>query len=219
MADEFETEEQRIEALQKWWKDNSKSVITGLIAGTAIVFGWNGWQAYQKEQAMNASDLYQQILSISTDQFKNEELEVLSNQLMNDYDSTAYSAFAALFLAQSKAQAGNNQEALQLLNTALQKAPFAGFENMVQLRILRLLLADNKADEALKILATIDPLKAGEFEAQFEEVKGDALLALNRPNEARTAYQRSQELGTQSRLLNLKLNDLAEPEVSVVPES
>ncbi|MCH9699706.1 MAG: tetratricopeptide repeat protein [Gammaproteobacteria bacterium] len=219
MAEEFETEEQRVEALQKWWKDNRKSVITGLIAGTAIVFGWNAWQAYQEEQAMSASDLYQQILSISTDPSKTEELEVLTNQLMTDYDSTAYSAFAALFLAKTKAEAGNNQDALQLLNSASQKAPFKGFENMVKLRILRLLLADKKADEALKILATIDPLEAGEFEAQFEEVKGDALLAMNRPNEARTAYQRSQELGIKSGLLNLKLNDLAEPEVSVVPEN
>ena len=53
MAEEFETEEQRVEALMKWWKDNRKSVITGLIAGIAIVVGWNSWKAYQREQNPN----------------------------------------------------------------------------------------------------------------------------------------------------------------------
>ena len=50
MAEELETEEQRVEALLKWWKDNKRSVITGLIAGVAIVVGWNSWKAHQHQQ-------------------------------------------------------------------------------------------------------------------------------------------------------------------------
>ncbi|HFD11750.1 MAG TPA: tetratricopeptide repeat protein [Crenotrichaceae bacterium] len=215
MAEEFETEEQRVEALMKWWKDNRKSVITGLIAGIAIVVGWNSWKAYQREQALQASDIYQELLVVSLDDSKKESVETLSKQLMNDYDSTAYSAFAALFLAKAQADAGDFETAMSTLQGALSKAPFEGFDNLVRLRMLRILLAQNNAEQAMQVLANINPATAGQFEAQFEQIKGDALLQLKRPNEARTAYQHAKEMGLQSGFLRLKLDDLAEPAVSL----
>ncbi len=211
MAEEFETEEQRVEALMKWWKDNRKSVVTGLIAGIAIVVGWNRWEAYQHEQAEQASEIYQEILSISVDKSKAEEVEVLSNQLMNDYGSTTYSAFAALFLAKAKVESGDLTTAKSLLQKVLKNPPYQGFDSLVRLRMLRILLAENKANEALQLLAGVNTSTTGQFEGQFEDIKGDALLQLNRPNEARTAYQRAQELGLQSGYLKMKLDDLAEP--------
>ena len=215
MADEFETEEQRIEALLKWWNDNKRSVITGLILGVVIVVGWNRWQAHQKEQAQEASAIYQKILSISLDNTKDATTEKLANQIINDYGSTAYSAFAALFLAKVKANAGDLPAAINSLQSALKQAPYDGFENLVRLRMLRILLAQSKAEEAIQVLASIDQEKSGKFEAQFEEIKGDALLQLRRPNEARTAYQRAEELGLKYGYLRMKLDDLAEP-VAVV---
>jgi predicted negative regulator of RcsB-dependent stress response len=211
MAEEFETEEQRVEALLKWWKDNKRSVITGLIAGVAIVVGWNSWKAHQQEQAEQASVIYQEILSTSLDESKTATTEKLANQLIKDYGSTAYSAFAALFLAKVKADAGDLPAAMTTLQTALKQAPYEGFENLVRLRMLRILLAQNKAEEAMQVLASIDQAKAGKFEPQFEEIKGDALLQLKRPNEAITAYQRAEELGLKSGYVRMKLDDLAEP--------
>jgi predicted negative regulator of RcsB-dependent stress response len=211
MAEELETEEQRIEALAKWWKDNKRSVITGLIAGIAIVVGWNSWKTYQHEQAEQASEIYQEILSISLDESKADTIEVLANQLKKDYGSTAYSAFSALFLAKVKANAGDLPAAMSVLQGALKQAPYSGFDNLVRLRMLRILLAQDKPEEAIQVLANINPATAGQFEAQFEDIKGDALLQLKRPNEARTAYQRAKELGLQSGYLRMKLEDLAEP--------
>jgi len=211
MAEELETEEQRIEALAKWWSDNKRSVITGLIAGIAIVVGWNSWKTYQHEQAEQASEIYQEILSISLDESKADTIEVLANQLKQDYGSTAYSAFAALFLAKVKANAGDLPAAMSTLQDALKQAPYSGFDNLVRLRMLRILLAQDKPEEAIQVLANINPATASQFEAQFEDIKGDALLQLKRPNEARTAYQRAKELGLQSGYLRMKLEDLAEP--------
>jgi len=210
MVEEFETEEQRVEALLKWWKENRKSVITGLIAGIAIVVGWNSWKAYQHEQLEQASEIYQEMLSIALDDSKTEHVEVLSKQLIKDYDSTAYAAFAALYLAKAQVERGDYSAARESLQTALNKAPFEGFGNLVRLRLLRILLTEKKPDEGLNMLATIDSATAGQFEAQFEQIKGDALLQLDRPSEARIAYQRAQELGLQSGFLRMKLNDLAE---------
>ncbi len=217
MAEEFETEEQRVEALLKWWNDNKRSVITGLIAGVAIVIGWNSWKAHQHQQAEEASAIYQEILSVSLDESKAATIEKLANQLTKDYGSTAYSAFSALFLAKVKADAGDLPAAMSSLQNALKQAPYDGFENLVRLRMLRVLLAQDKAEEAMQILASIDQAKSGKFEAQFEEMKGDVLLQLKRPNEARTAYQRAEELGLKFGYLRMKLDDLAEPVAVVEP--
>ena len=83
--------------------------------------------------------------------------------------------------------------------------------------MLRVLLAQDKAEEAMQILASINQENSGKFEAQFEEMKGDALLQLKRPNEARTAYQRAEELGLKFGYLRMKLDDLAEPVAVVDP--
>ena len=35
-----ETEEQQAERLRQWWRENGRSVLTGLVLGIAIVVGW-----------------------------------------------------------------------------------------------------------------------------------------------------------------------------------
>ena len=67
-----QTEQEQIEALQKWWADNSRAVITGLIIGLAAVFGWRGWQSYLLTMAEEASDLYTNMIIEMRDQ-KNDK--------------------------------------------------------------------------------------------------------------------------------------------------
>ena len=57
MAD-YETEEQQVEALKEWWKENGIAVVSGAILGIAALGGWRGWSWYQEKQANEASDLY-----------------------------------------------------------------------------------------------------------------------------------------------------------------
>ena len=57
MAD-YETEEQQVEALKNWWKENGTAVITGAALGIAALSGWRGWEWYQEKQAKEASDMF-----------------------------------------------------------------------------------------------------------------------------------------------------------------
>ena len=36
-------EEEQIEAIRNWWKENGRSVIAGAVLGLAAIFGWQGW--------------------------------------------------------------------------------------------------------------------------------------------------------------------------------
>ena len=65
--DEYLTDQQQAEKLQRWWKENGVFVIAGLVIGVGGLFGWRQWQDYKLEQAENASAVYEQlILAIGT---------------------------------------------------------------------------------------------------------------------------------------------------------
>ena len=43
MAD-YETEEEQIEALKDWWRENGNSLLIGVAVALVAVFGFRGWQ-------------------------------------------------------------------------------------------------------------------------------------------------------------------------------
>ena len=61
--DPFVTEDQQVEALKKWWKENGKSVITGLVLGLAIIVGVRTWFDYRAGREQAASLEYQRMES------------------------------------------------------------------------------------------------------------------------------------------------------------
>ncbi len=66
----YDTEEEQVEALKRWWKENSTSTIVGLVMGIVIILGWNYWQDHKKEQAAQASLTYAQLLKALDDDSK-----------------------------------------------------------------------------------------------------------------------------------------------------
>ncbi|MCW8956189.1 MAG: tetratricopeptide repeat protein, partial [Gammaproteobacteria bacterium] len=60
---DYETEEQQVEALKRWWKENGKLIITGLTLGLALVVGVRFYNQYVNERAEAASYLFDQVTS------------------------------------------------------------------------------------------------------------------------------------------------------------
>ena len=54
----MDTEDQQLEELKKWWKENGSSIITGVVLGLAILFGARAWFAWQERTAQQASAVY-----------------------------------------------------------------------------------------------------------------------------------------------------------------
>ena len=55
----YQTEEEQVEAIKAWWKENGKSVIGGAVLGLALVGGFKGWTEYSRVQAESASSYYE----------------------------------------------------------------------------------------------------------------------------------------------------------------
>jgi len=206
----YTSEEEQIEALKRWWKENGRSVVVGITIGIAAIVGWNLWQTHKENQALEASALYQQLLG-AVEQKQNERAEKLSARLSDLYPSTPYAVYGGLFLAKLKAEADDLAASRQALKEAIAATDDANLEQVARIRLIRLMLANAEAEEALQRIAEVDMGKAGPFEGFYKELEGDAYVALNRPAAALTSYKRAVALGNRTLFLQMKIEDLAEP--------
>ena len=52
------TDDERVEDLKKWWKENGTSIIVGIGLGLIAIFGWQYWGSHRTAQAEQASQAY-----------------------------------------------------------------------------------------------------------------------------------------------------------------
>jgi len=201
------TEEERLEALQRWWKENKSSVFGGLLLGLVAVAGYKMWQGNKLETAGQASQVYLQMTE-ATQAKQNETAQKLGERLIQQYPSTAYAEYARLFLAKFKVDAGDLDGAKKILEEELSQSKDEAMKSLTRLRLGRLMLARGEVEPALKLLGSVSERQIGKFAGLYEELRGDLQAAAKRPAEARAAYVKAKELGNLSPLLDLKLNDL-----------
>lgn len=200
----YETEEEQVKALKQWWQDNGRAVIIGLVVGVGGIVGWQYWQTEQLNQALQASDLYQKLVT-EMQQPGAQAIET-AHTLQAEYPKTPYSDLAGFQQAQAQLATGQREAAIQSLLNLAQSTGNPSIKHLAQLRAYRLQLAAGQAQQVVDQLANIE---TGQFSGQFQELKGDALLSLGQIEQARSAYISALASGTvDQRLLQLKLDDL-----------
>lgn len=213
-------EQETIEALKSWWDENGKRLISMAIVVLAGVTGWLYWQNSQAGAAEASSNLYEEILTLA---FSVEEGEAVSDEdgaqiivhaedLMANHSDTSYARYAALYAAQQYVRQGDLAAAESALRWVLDNPlsgffsePDPGLELTTTLRLGRILLARDAAEEALALINGVDPQN---FEAGYSELRGDIYLSLDRIVDARDAYVAAQQAGSTSEALRMKLQSL-----------
>jgi predicted negative regulator of RcsB-dependent stress response len=205
-VDFYTTEDQQVEALKRWWKENAKSIILGLALGLAAVFGWRAWQWYQQNLGEQASVKYEQLLQL-IQKGEVDQARGLGAQIVEDFDSTAYAFFSSLALARLALDQGQLDTAHQHLRWAYERAPQEPLKHVVRLRLARVMLAQGQPQQALNL---IQEASNEAFAAQYQEATGDAYRALSQNDQAREAYTQALQVATgdQRQRLQMKLDDL-----------
>ena len=205
--EEFESEDQQVEAVKKWWKENGASLLLGLGIGVGALLGWREYMSYQTEHSAEASDLYQAVQT----QVANNRLDDAHIQkadlIRNDYADTPYAALVSMTQAKYEYDTGDVESALMHLRWASENATENDVQHVASLRLARILLAQNKYDEVESLLLAAYP--AG-FTSGYEELKGDLYVARGEIAQARVAYDKAINAadGNPSRWLILKRQDL-----------
>ena len=207
----MDTEQEELEALQKWWKENGRSAVVGLVLGLGGVFGWTTWQARVEATAEQASVVYQSMADMAAAGDHQEAL-LRVDQIIQDHPDSEYAALAALMGAKSALAIGHGDEAARLLDWVSASAGREEIRDVARIRRARLLLGDGKGAEGLEVLAAI---KTPSFAATVEEIRGDILLETGEKDGAAKAYELalasdSITSGTRARV-QMKLDEIGQP--------
>ena len=184
--DANETDEQRLEHIKDWWKENASSVITGLLLGLALLFGAKSWFAYQDRKAEEASNIYATMMSALS---RSEEglVNDRAGVLIGEYSSTPYATLAALALAKVKLEQGVPEAAHAQLQWALDNSGSEALRPLLRLRMARVMVAEGNPDGAQAQLAQIPTGSA--FAPLVNELQGDIHAARGANDEARAEYE------------------------------
>jgi len=215
----YDSDEEQIEALKRWWDENGTLVIAGIVLVLAVLFGSRYWQSSQSSMAEAASDIYTQMtevvqsnLDLEIDDTELAEALNLHTELKNNFANSVYSRYSALLMARLYVQRNELGEAAAELQWIMDN-PGLGFLNSIddemaltaRSRLARVILAQGNAEAALQLLNEVEP---GTFAGTFAEIEGDAYVALGRIQEAIEAYQNALNAGTNTEVVELKLNDI-----------
>ncbi|MBW3760401.1 tetratricopeptide repeat protein [Aeromonas jandaei] len=203
----YTTEEQQVEVIKEWWKENGTSVIAGTVIGLVGLFGWRYYNQYQQQTMEASSHAYNQVITqlAKGDAAGFEQ----AAQFVSANKGDSYGELAALQLAAAAVKASKLDLAVEQL-TQVATSGDESIRPIAALRLARVLNDQGKADEAL---AQLGKINSDAFKAQVAEVRGDILQKQGKIEEARDAYQAAADAGglQGSQELKLKMDDLALP--------
>jgi predicted negative regulator of RcsB-dependent stress response len=202
----YETDEEKVEAIKKWWKDNGTSVIAGIAIGLGAVFGWRAWISHEDSVGQQASAAFEQLM-VSVQSGSTESARTQTDLLNEEFDGTAYAALASLVRARVEMDAGDSAASRSALEQAIATSPDPAITRIAALRLARIQITEGNLDGASKTIEQHDD--GTSFGADFDALRGDIAAAQGREADARDAYTRAIAAGAASSdLLKLKLDNL-----------
>ncbi len=180
-------EQEQVDALKAWWKDNGKWVIGVLVVGLLGFAGTQFWKSHQASQAAEAGKLYVEVIKqVATNDAK--RIGDAADALATRYGSSAYAPRAQLLAAQASLQAKDIPHAKAQLWWVIEHPQETTLQDTARLKLASVLLDEKKYDEALKQLDAAHPES---FTGLYADLKGDVLGAMGKVAEARVAYQQA----------------------------
>ena len=198
-------EEQEINQLKDWWKENGKTIIVAFILGVGGMFGWRYWQAHQAEQIAQASAQYDALIysAQQDEQAKKANIE----QFVQANSKTAYAVFALLDEAKKETEKQDFAAAEVNLNQALTQSQDEVLTSIVALRLSAVQFQLGQLDNAL---TTLNQVKGESFDARKAILTGDIQVAKGDKVAAKNSFEQAQQSGSQleQQMAKMKLNNL-----------
>jgi predicted negative regulator of RcsB-dependent stress response len=183
--DELDEHEQG-ERVRQWLRQNGGAIILGLGAGIGALGGWQYWESVKRERTAQAQIEFRALLDAETANDADAVSKALAT-LRGDYANTPYGVFAALSEARDAVKKGDLAAAAQSLEWARGvKVDLPALSDLVRLRLAQVKLAQGEAQAVVDLLQGLD---AGGYKGLAADLRGDALVALGRNDDARLAYE------------------------------
>jgi len=188
MATHLDLEEQeQLDQLKAFWKQYGNLITWLLIAVLGAYAAWNGWNWYQRDQAVKAGAMYDELDAAAQVGDADRASRVFAD-LKNRYPGTAFAQQGGLLAAKVLVDKGQADNARAALAWVADNAVESEYRTVARLRLAGLLLDAKQYDEALKQL---DGATSKEFAGLVADRRGDILLAQGKKDEARAAFRQA----------------------------
>lgn len=205
---EYLNEQQQVDQIKTWLKEYGVSILVGVVFAILIVLSLRYYQRYRYNQSEEASFLYTTFINGVLSQ-QHSAADDAANSLISKYKHTPYASFAELWLAKENIDQQNYSAADKQLDVVIEHSEIAALRQIARIRKAQIALQQHQPTGALSILTTIDD---DAYRGLVDEVRGDAYLRMNQPDNAREHYQLALKEIPQSTLaqptLAMKLADL-----------
>jgi len=217
-VDDLLSEKEQIDQFRSWWSEYGAYVIGGIVIGAGMLIGINYYQSAKLEAQLAASTAYEALIAQVVDGDL-DEAEATANEIAMEFPDTTYVGQAGLAMARLYMDKNRDQDAADALQTVIDGNANDEFKQVARLRLARIYLYQDKAQEVVDLLAGND---VEAFASAYGEILGDAYTALGRIAEAQDAYQKilmnpASQSTVDQQLVQWKALDL--PDVTSLPET
>jgi predicted negative regulator of RcsB-dependent stress response len=182
MAYDLEEQEQ-IASFKAFWSKYGNLVTWVLILALGSFAAYNFWNKHQRDQAVEASALYDELTDAVTAK-DNAKSQRIASDIQAKYKRTSYAQMSALAAAKTAFDANDLKTAKAQLQWVIDNGNDE-YKSVAGLRLAGVLLDEKNYDGAMKLLnGSFLP----QFAAEVSDRKGDVLVAQNKIADARAAY-------------------------------
>lgn len=188
MATHLDLEEQeQIDQLKHFWAQYGNLITWALIVVLGGFAAWNGWNWWQRSQAIKAAALYDEIdrAAVARDA---EKIERALADMKDKFGGTSFALQGAMLAAQSLFEAGKPDGAKAALSWVASSGSDDSYKAVARLRLAAVHLQAQSYDEALKVLEAPMPEA---YESLAADRRGDVLMAQGKADEAKVQYQKA----------------------------
>lgn len=198
-------EEQEINQLKDWWKENGKVIIVAFILGVGGMFGWRYWQSHQANQIAQASAGYDALIYSSEQDPAKQQAKLA--EFIQANDKTSYAVFALFDEAKNAVAKQDFAAAVNALQQALSQSQDEVLTSLAALRLSAVQFQLGQFDDAL---STLNQVKSASFNARKALLSGDIQVAKGDNVAAKNSFEQALKSGSplEQQAAQMKLNNL-----------
>ena len=206
----YETEEQQIAAIKKWFNENGRQTLITAVAVIVLVFAYRVYTDNQQKHKEAASLQYVELLNAVHDDLlaqsalvsteggadaeavenagvKRATAEALAKEFIEAFSGTAQAPYASMILGSYAVQNSDLPQAVEYYQWALDATSSDVVRNLAALRIARLELELTEFEKVERRLQNLNT--TGDFERFRLELLGDLAVKRSDPAQARVHYE------------------------------
>jgi len=181
-------EQEQLDQFKAFWQ-KYRNLITGVVTAVLLTYvAYSGYQWWRNSQALEASKLYETMVSAIAKGDKDQTLRA-ADDLQKDFGRTPYASMSSFIAARIASDAGDGAKALDYLRWAAKNASNDGYLALAKLRLVTQLIEQGGEKDFAEADQILKEKPVAGFESLWLERRGDWYLVQKKNAEAKASYQ------------------------------